>query len=342
VDITATSALHRRTSRRDFLKAGGVLGAGLLLGAPSLLRAATQETPAGQSSEIYILHTNDLHFHFNHREAVEAFIRDFRARHPDVFLLDAGDIFTRHPKHWPDENLEWYEQRARFMIQNMNELGFDASTLGNHDLSYHGNVTRDVLRQAKFPLLAANVKVNTEEFDQPQPYLMLETKDGRKLGILGLASGRYVPETIAFSDPAETVEAHRSLEEKSDISILLSHLGRGEDLELARRFGDRVDVIVGGHSHTRIDPAIVENGVLVAQTGGSRAELDPRRPFELGVIRLVLDENGKISGKSGQVLLLDAEGVMTPQRIQSWEKERRAAARVAKEAKAAAEASEKE
>jgi 5'-nucleotidase/UDP-sugar diphosphatase len=267
------------------------------------------ETPGDGYSEVSILHTNDLHFAFPHLKTVQAFVQNFRAKNRDVFLFHAGDIFNQHPRQWPGGDLEGYERQARFMVEKMNELGFDAAALGNNELGYHGFVTRDVLRQAKFPLLSANVRLDTGHLDHPEPYVVFKTSRGHQLGVLGLTGGDNLPETVTLSDPSTTVEAFRLIEEQSDLWILLTHIGLEEDLPLARKFGGRVDVIIGGHSHTRVDPAVLENGVLIAQTGGRMADWDSTHPFELGVIRLVLDENGKISEKSGQVLLLDQEGV---------------------------------
>ena len=84
------------------------------------------------------------------------------------------------------------------------------------------------------------------------------------------------------------------------IKVVLLHTN---DLALTEQFG-QVDVIIDGHSHTHVNPAIVTNGVLVAQTRGHRHVIDAQRPQQLGVIRLIL-ENGKVVQNSGEVLTFD-------------------------------------
>ncbi len=258
---------------------------------------------------IILLHTNDLHFDFNFLDEVEEKILRFREQYADVFLLDAGDISNR-PSRWQDGmNGTMYEERLLFMINIMNILGYDAVTLGNHDLGYYETITRDIFRQAEFPLLGANVQVATDNFDQPDPYIVLETSSGIQLAVLGLCGGGFDnAEGITLSSVPNTVEEYAYLKDEHDALILLTHIGDRRDRALADRFGDRVDVIIGGHTHVVINPAELVNGVLVAQAGGHLHVIDPTQPQHLGVIRLLFDDQGTLVSKEGEVLQFDIEG----------------------------------
>lgn len=254
-------------------------------------------------TEVIILHTNDLHFDFNHRELFSDVTAYFRRNYENVFLLDAGDIFVRHARHWPvPEDPASYEKQARFMVEKMNDFGYDAAVLGNHELDYRGTLTRDSLRLARFPLLGANVVVETECFDQPEPYTVLETACGRTVAVIGLCVGRA--DGIRVTNRVQALREHLHLRAEHDILVLLTHIGHAADRSLAGEF-DEIDVIIGGHSHSSVNPAEIINGVLVAAAGGNPHQMNPDRRQHLGVIRMRL-EGGVIVEKSGKVLILEA------------------------------------
>ncbi len=263
-------------------------------------RAKTEE-------EVIILHTNDLHFNFNHGEKLYKLINNFRLNYENVILLNGGDSFLRSREYWPEGGLEFYKNRCLYMIKAMNEAGYDAAVLGNNELDFKGTVTRDALGRARFRLLGANVKVNTDKFDQPEPYALFKTPRGGIIGVLGLSPpGENYPDGIEVETPEETLQGFRYLREKCDILVLLSHLGEKKDRRLAEEFG-WADVIIGGQSHTEINPARIVNGVLICQTSGHHpGSLNPDAPHSLGVIRIMLNRQGKALQKKGEVLNIDA------------------------------------
>jgi len=184
-----------------------------------------------KKEEIVLLHTNDLHFNFNHREIFEEVVKEFRDTCENVFLIDAGDIFVRQEQYWPEDGLEFYKNRGRHMIESMNKAGYDVTTLGNNELDYKGTVTRDNLRLAQFHRLGANVEVNTDKFDQPKPYTVLETACGHTVAFLGLSLDQKsgYPDGINVRPPEETLEDYLYLHEKYDVLVLLNHLGVKRD-----------------------------------------------------------------------------------------------------------------
>jgi 5'-nucleotidase len=55
------------------------------------------------------------------------------------------------------------------------------------------------------------------------------------------------------------------LKDQSDIFIILSHIGFENDVKLAETLPAGVDLIIGGHSHTRVDKEQIHNGVMITQ-----------------------------------------------------------------------------
>ncbi len=271
-----------------------------ILGITYVNLLAAQE-PDGEIREVILLHTNDQHFNFKHLEAMEAKVARFRNQYEDVFLFDAGD-FTIRPRRWSQReivnNAEEYEQQFKFMINAMNTLGYDVAVLGNHELAYHTTITRDVLKMADFPMLGANVNVTTENFITPVPFITLQTKSGINLAVLGLSGGTFDrAEGISLSDPSKTVAEHMHLRDHSHAFILLTHIGAKADRSLAEEYGDKIDVIIGGHSHTLLNPPETLNDVLIAQAkDGYGADQ------YLGVIRLIFSADGQLVDKQGEVL----------------------------------------
>jgi len=152
------------------------------------------------------------------------------------------------------------------VIEAMNTLGFDAMALGNHEFDYGvGNVVR-LVRQAKFPVLAANASGIREV----KPYVVLAPpRVPCRIAVIGLITtetpfitGPGATKGVRFSDPAEATRALMK-EVQADLYIVVSHIGRDADLRLAADVPG-IALIAGGHSHTPVVERV--NGTLVLQT----------------------------------------------------------------------------
>ncbi|MBM4029494.1 MAG: hypothetical protein FJ280_29470, partial [Planctomycetes bacterium] len=141
----------------------------------SAAKPAARKPPA--RTTVVLLHDNDMHFNFNPCEAFAAKIEEVRRRYDNVFLLNAGDVFIRYPERWTDPRPQYYAAQSQAMIAAMNSFGYDAMTLGNHDLDYVDRLTRAALDQARFALLGANIEVTTEHLPQLKPFTVLKTAD---------------------------------------------------------------------------------------------------------------------------------------------------------------------
>ena len=268
-------------NRREFLQKS-FLGAAALSLPVELLAAKGPKY-------LTILHTNDLH------SRIEPFdegrnkgkggmarraqlIEELRKKNNNILLLDAGDIWQGTPY------FNFFNGEVEFKL--MSQMGYDASTIGNHD--FDGGMD-NILKQlplANFPFLIANYDFSKTILKNSfQPYKIFN-KNGIKVGVfgLGIELKGLVPEKLyqqtVYQDPVEKAkEMVQELESKKcDLVICLSHLGykydkedKISDVALASKVSG-IDIIIGGHTHTFLDsPTMVPNPegkeVMVNQAG---------------------------------------------------------------------------
>lgn len=303
---------HSRTQADGSFTLDARLGQGAVLGITGAQGTGRVVLPASGDvppieypvrKKIVLLHDNDQHFDFNEREVFMAAVQETRERYPDVFLFNAGDIFVRHPHRWVDEdgNLRdevWYSERAMRIVAIMNQVGYDAMVLGNHEMDVIGTYTGAALSAARFPLLAANYEGRAEQLPPLQPYAVFTTHTGRTVGVLGIATGT-VPAGLQRLDRGDTVEKYSYLRDEHDVLVALTHIGMRNDRVLASEY-PVFDVIIGGHSHTLLEEGEMVGPVLIAQAGGGGHVTSRQRPKYLGKVVLVL-ENGRIVDKTARV-----------------------------------------
>jgi 5'-nucleotidase len=246
-----------KIDRRTFIQ-GAALGAlhtvtGL---EASVFKQATRE------ERLTILHTNDTHsriepFPQNDSRFAglggtarrAALIKKIRTNSSNVLLMDAGDIFQGTPYF----NFFKGEQDYRLM----SAMGYDASTIGNHDFDAGLDGLLKVLPLAKFPLITANYDFSKTilkgHFD---PFRII--RKGRiRMGVFGLGptlKGLVAPRLTGETERIPPVPIAKEMVEelrqkKCHLIICLSHLGYRSDQHLAKEVNG-IDLIIGGHSHT--------------------------------------------------------------------------------------------
>jgi 5'-nucleotidase/UDP-sugar diphosphatase len=225
---------------------------------------------AGEPVQLRVLYINDFHGFaepFQSAGSPEklggiAFLAEevnrLRKERPTL-LLAAGDMIQGHP--WA--NL--FEGRST--IEVMNAMDFSAMVLGNHEFDFGQEVLKKRIQEARFPILAANV----QRVPGIIPYVIKEIS-GLKIAIIGLIT----EETPMISPPKNikglvfnpVIDSARKviqeLGDQPDLVIVLSHLGLPADLRLAAAV-EGIQVIVGGHTHTRIESPMKINGTLIVQ-----------------------------------------------------------------------------
>jgi 5'-nucleotidase/UDP-sugar diphosphatase len=273
--------------------------AGLSAPAP-LAQAQAQVQAPPVETRIVIFHSNDIHGKIDNFAKVAAVIDAERKGGADVFYFCAGDNFTGNPV------IDQYDPPGEPMLELLNRLGLDLLCPGNHEFDYGLENLKKFAARARFLLVSANIAVPADSFPQLRPSAVLTTKGGVKIAVFGLIqveSGSGLPSThpdkvkgLLFSEPLAKALAMKKLRAGSDVLIGLTHIGYDQDLILAGMMPE-LDAIIGGHSHTRVDPAETINGVLVAQAGSDNRFL--------GRIDLLV-RGGRVVEKKGT--LIDLKG----------------------------------
>jgi 2',3'-cyclic-nucleotide 2'-phosphodiesterase (5'-nucleotidase family) len=158
----------------------------------------------------------------------------------------------------------------------MDRIGYDAWELGNHDLDISQANFLKLASIATFPTVSANLVDSIGGYPlRNKPYVVLE-RGGLKIGIIGLMSqdlyGLVNQQNLTglrVLSPSETAQHWIDvLRPKVDLVVLLTHEGADEDSTLAEEIHG-ADVIVGGHSHTRIPVPRIVNHIRIVQTGSN-------------------------------------------------------------------------
>ena len=224
----------------------------------------------GQTREVHILSTNDMHANIQAFPQLAAIADSLHTLYPSLLVLSAGDNRTGDPVN------DIYEIPAYPMAALMNQVGFHASALGNHEFDSGGAGLGRITSLAHFTHLCANIHPDPSLGIHTRPYQIFDV-DGVKVGIVGIVQvgSLGIPDThpdncknMSFSPVEETVQQYQWLRNECDVVILLSHIGYEDDVKLSKDI-PWVDVIVGGHSHTQLEGGEMHNGILITQNMNS-------------------------------------------------------------------------
>jgi len=203
-----------------------------------------------------------------------------------TLLLSAGDMIQGN--NWA--NLFQGES----VVELMNAMKFDVMVVGNHEFDFGQEVLRKRISELHFPVLGANVR----GLEMLKPFIIREF-NGVRIAVVGVVTEDTPvtthPRNVAglkFEPAEDTVEKYvKELKQKADIVIVLSHIGYSADRIMAEKI-QGIDVIVGGHSHTKIEkPVTVGKTVIVQAWEHGKA---------LGVLDLTV-KDGKITGSDGHL-----------------------------------------
>src|SRR5579864_7653066 len=134
-----------------------------------------------------ILHSNDLHAHLLPDDQgmggfayLATAVRQERAHSAASLYLNAGDLVQGTPVSTLYKGLPIYEIA--------NRLGFDVSTLGNHEFDYGWQRIQDFVKAAKFPVVSSNVVNDAGAILTGKPYV-IKTVGGIRVAIIGILLG---------------------------------------------------------------------------------------------------------------------------------------------------------
>lgn len=230
------------------------------------------------TSSFDIMVTSDLHgairpIHYNtnaYRSAglalLASLIRRERERSPELLLVDNGDLLQGSPlASYAASFVSDHEVHP--FINVLNELGYDAAVMGNHEFNYGQQLLRKAVEDSHFSWLSANIvmehqddtimnHLNEGKHDEEirpvapsgtgipafgPPYLIKTLSSGVKIALLG-ATTHYIPnwehpkniEGLHFLDALETIRAwvgYIREHEQPDVLVVSYHGGFESDLE---------------------------------------------------------------------------------------------------------------
>jgi 2',3'-cyclic-nucleotide 2'-phosphodiesterase (5'-nucleotidase family) len=291
-------------------KYSGLVLFAAILAALTVVPGRAQQDAAGHA-HIVLLGTTDIHGnilpedYYANRGAnrglakIETLVRQVRADEPNVLLLDSGDTIEGTPLAYYFARKDTAQPNPTIAV--MNAMGYDAAACGNHEFNFGLDVLWKAKRDARFPILAANVKqdyVNGVEHFQP---FIIKNVGGVRVGIVGFIT----PGIPRWEIPAHykgyefeqiVASAKRVIPEvrkQADLVVVIAHSGLGPDPAANQQSGSDeitgenavlglaeqvpgIDVILFGHTHREVAQQIV-NGVLLTQArnwGQSLARAD--------------------------------------------------------------------
>ena len=217
-----------------------------------------------EKREIHILAANDMHAQIEVFPQLAALADSLRTIDPSLLIFSAGDNRTGNPIN------DKYILPAYPMVALMNQVGFNASTLGNHEFDVHS--LKRLIGLSNFRYICANAFPSDSSGIKLVPTQVFDV-EGLKVGVIGCIqlSPAGIPSThpdnldgITFKPAEEIIPQYESLSKECDVTILLSHLGYPDDIKMAEKF-PWLDLIIGGHTHTQLTGNEVKNGVLITQ-----------------------------------------------------------------------------
>jgi 2',3'-cyclic-nucleotide 2'-phosphodiesterase/3'-nucleotidase/5'-nucleotidase len=245
-----------------------------------------------------IMHTNDTHGNIQDFARRATAIAEVRAQHTNHLLLDAGDVFTG--------TLYFTKFEGAKDAELMNLVQYDTMALGNHEFDKSSAVLANFMKKVNFPLLSANLDFSKDADlnkvpGKHLPY-MIKKFNGFQVGIFGLTTESF-RET---SSPSDEIAIRSTIESAKqtvatlraagvDKIIALTHIGLYEDMELAKQVPE-IDVIVGGHTHDKLDAPRKWNNTLIVQAG--------QYGEHLGLLTLSFDRLGDIVAGSANGRLI--------------------------------------
>jgi len=316
------------------------------LAAPQALRPA-QAGPA-PAFALTILHTNDIHAHYapynNDGSAcknqavclggtarLKTLVDQYRASEPDSILVDAGDQFQG--------TLYYNLFKADIVTKTMNELGYQAMAIGNHEFDGGPAMLAKLAGGVNFPVLGTNLDVSQEvSLTGKLATITIVTVNGQQIGLLGLTtpdtSFSSKPGKVTFNDPVASAQAAVTALQGMGVNkiVALTHLGYDQDIALAKAV-DGLDVIIGGHTHTFIYTPTVPQ-TFTDPTYPKYAPLPPAGAYPtlvnspngevvlvateyywlafMGRLKVTFDPAGKVTAFEGNPLYLDNSIVKDP------------------------------
>ncbi len=239
--------------------------------------------------QVTILHTNDLHSHFENWPRIQRYLLAERAQRrragSHVVTVDLGDAVDRaHPLS------EATQGQANVAL--LNAIGYDAVTIGNNEgLGLTHTALDQLYQRANFDVILDNL-TDMATHQPPRwalPGKIITTVRGTRILLLAFTAPFTLTYPLNGWTPAAVKTRLPALLQQYagqyDVLVLMSHLGINVDRWLAKQF-PMIDVIIGSHTHHLLVNGELKNGVLIAAAG--------KYGEYIGRIELTIDERHRV------------------------------------------------
>ncbi|TQR21380.1 bifunctional 2',3'-cyclic-nucleotide 2'-phosphodiesterase/3'-nucleotidase [Psychrobacillus vulpis] len=292
-------------------------------------------SPTGETVSLRILGTTDIHTNIVNYDYYKdtasnnlglaktaTLIKNARTENSNTLLFDNGDAIQGTPlgtyKQAVDKLVDGEEHPS---VTAMELLKYDGATFGNHEFNYGLDYLDEVMDDANFPYVNANVRNAATKKLLYKPYVLIdkEVVDAKgkkttiKVGVTGIVPPQilkwdktHLEGKVTVDDSVQAVEAVIPDMQKAgaDVIVVLSHSGLGdtkhevgeEDVTYLLTKVKGVDAIITGHAHQvfpgKVDASLtnvdVENGTI----NGVPVVMPGKFGSHLGVIDLTLEKKG--------------------------------------------------
>ncbi|MDD6004016.1 MAG: bifunctional metallophosphatase/5'-nucleotidase [Bacteroidales bacterium] len=294
-----------------------------------------ENNTAVETTKIKLIATGDVHgaifpYDFIENEPLNTslaqiytYIKEQRSvKSQEVVLLDNGDFLQGQPVVYYS-NYEHHEG-PHICADVMNFMGYDAASVGNHDLETGHEVYDKLVKEFNFPWLAANAVNKKTGEPYFAPYAIINRKNV-KIAVIGMITPTipvWLPDKIwegmEFHDMVECAKKWVKIvkeKENPDLIVGLFHSGvdstynnhSDEDYmnenasNLVAQCVPGFDIIFAGHDHQEF------NMVVRNCEGGRVIILDPKNCAKLAAVASVQikKENGKLVDKKITGLIME-------------------------------------
>ncbi|RLQ97490.1 bifunctional metallophosphatase/5'-nucleotidase [Falsibacillus albus] len=211
--------------------------------------------------KLTIIHTNDLHSHFENFTRAASWIRTNKTEH--TLVLDGGDFADF-------KSIELQGTRGIAAIELLESVGYDAITIGNNETFNGVDTLEHMAGRSTVPFISNNLlKKDQTKIDGVFRSTIIE-KNGLRILITGSS-----PDLGVFNDGlGVSISSYKEAAEEElkrnqgnyDICILLSHIGTEEDEKLAEEING-IDIIISAHDHQLYKEAKIVNGTIMNSAG---------------------------------------------------------------------------
>ena len=234
--------------------------------------------------KLTLLHSNDMHGDFQAEKIdnklvggvsrLSGYLNKVRKEEKNVLYVISGDMFRG--------SLIDSEYKGLSTIEIINLLAPDCVTLGNHEIDYGLSHLLFLEKCAKFPIINANLYIKNNQVRLFKSHI-IKRIGGMNVLFIGILTeevlattrqdkliGSIVDVSAASKEVGKICDAYKTTD--IDLTVLLTHIGFGADKELASLLDPRygVDLIIGGHSHTKLTkPEVVNNIPIVQAVNGT-------------------------------------------------------------------------